>query len=211
MLDTYNKKVMKTDNYEIFSQASKTIEKSVKSFLNHEYIGENETFDSDSVRPFIKTKNVMEEIYKSLFQMRGHGAVDSIAKSSTDSILQKLNSIKERVDIIIEPLKKRLKELEEIKRAEEIFLLEQKTVFYLDQNIADPSGNKEKTLANISLAISQIKNKIANSSLSDKSNSDDISNYMNMLTSLFTYQNDGDTSAGSEKATDFMIDCLKDR
>ena len=211
MLDNYNKKVMKTENFQVFGQASKTIEKSVKSFLIQEYIGENEIFDSNSVRPFIKTKNVMDEIYKSLFQTRGHGAVDSVAKSSTDNMLQKLNSIKDRVDIIIDPLKKRLKELEEIKRAEDIFLLEQKTIYYLDQNIADPSGNKDKTLANINLAVKQIKNKIGNSSLADKSNSEDISNYMNMLTSLFTYQNDGDTSAGSEKATDFMIDCLRDR
>lgn len=182
----------------------------MKSFLNQEYIGDAQTFDSTSVRPFIKAKNVIEEIYKSLFQMRGHGAVDSVAKTCSDDVKEKLNNMKERIDVIIEPLKAKLKDLEHIKRAEEAFILEQKAVYYLDQNIADPSGNKDKTIMNVNKAVNQIKSKIENSNINYLETND--SAHINAaLTGLFTFMNDGDTAAGSEKACDFMIDALRTR
>jgi len=210
MLETYNRKAQQLDNFEVFDQASTTIEKSVKSFLNQEYIGESETFDANTLRPFLKTKNVLEGIYKSLFKPRGHGTVESVAKSSTIEINDKFNLLKEKVDIIIEPLKAKLKDLESIKRAEEAFILEQKTVFYLDQNLADPNGNKEKTTANVRKAINQVKSKIENANVEYLDTEDGASSSA-VLTNLYTFLNDGDTATGNEKACDVMIDALKSR
>jgi hypothetical protein len=165
MLEMYNKKAQQLNNFEVFEQASNTIEKSVKSFLNHEYIGEQTNFDTNTLRPFLKAKNVQEGIYKSLFQSRGHGAIESVAKSSCDEINEKLKTQKAKIDIIIKPLREKLRDLEAIKRAEEVFILEQKEVYYLDQNLADPSGSKDKTTANVRKAIDQIKSKIENANV----------------------------------------------
>ena len=114
-LEAYNKKVNNMGYNEIFDQASQTVEKSVKCFLNQEYAGENQPFNCESVRPFIKTKNVLEQIYKLLFQMRSHDTINSVAKQATDDIKEKLSSLKERIDVMIRPLKSQLKELEDIK------------------------------------------------------------------------------------------------
>lgn len=40
MLENYNKRTHDLGNIDMFIEASNTIEKSVKLFLNHEYIGE---------------------------------------------------------------------------------------------------------------------------------------------------------------------------
>ena len=84
MIDDFHVNQNKMTNHEKFCASSNIIDKSVKSFLNHEYIGDEKSFDSNSVRPFIKTMNVFEDIYKVLFQIRGHGAVESIAKVTLD-------------------------------------------------------------------------------------------------------------------------------
>lgn len=148
MLDAYKKKVFNMSYKEVFEQATQIVEKSVKTFLNQKFVGKNTDFDSETVRPFIKTKNVIEQIYKLLFQMRGHDTIDSIAKQATDDVRDRLTNIKEKINLEKETRRKYLR-------------YEEKEISYLDLNIEDEGGNNEKTLENVTRVTKQIKSKVS--------------------------------------------------
>ncbi len=84
ILEDFNHNFKEKSNYEKFNWAANLVEKSVKSYLNHEYIGQHEKFTTKSTKPFVKTMNVLEDVYKEIFHTRSHGAVESVAKETLD-------------------------------------------------------------------------------------------------------------------------------
>ncbi|CAI2365964.1 unnamed protein product [Moneuplotes crassus] len=209
ILEDFTHNFKSKSNHDKFSCASTLVEKSVKSYLNHEYIGSDKAFSTKSSRPFIKAMNVLEDVYKELFHTRSYGAVESVAKETLDQDLKEISTLQAKIDVYVKPLKQKLKDLNIAQRAEEALSLEQSSLFYMDEDLVDPAGNKVKTIGNVNKAINEIKYKIENSNLEYKDS--DSSAYYKSLVDLYSFLHNEDRDVGAEMATDTMIDSLQKR